>query len=507
MPRIRASASFTEDEREGHKGEFNFIGGKPLFGERFPSTIDRPNYGKPKNIKSAIINPADLGAGTYAILRDPYTFAMKVRFEESYRMDPVVRSAINRKCAFILGKKMDTTFDIVDTFTNPAEARTAVNLIASDQEYFNAKRTIDKIHRKVNFQQKLKGAVIQAKVYGRSALLVETDDNSNLPTNIKILNSKLLGQVRIDEYTWDLQQIQYNTNSRGLNDPYNFLDAADIIYFTNLDYHVSPYTIHYGLSDIEPIQHISECNRIMNEEDLKETNASMWAGFGLIKVPSTRNPAEVNAFLNEFQAGKWTAISQDILVEVHELQHDIRSLIEERNENEKLILRALNVPAAILGFEDVQNYATLQEVLAAWKESVLEEERTWVNSILETQWFDSLLMTILNIDNIDKLKAKMTVEFEDIALENLKDKVIAVLPLYEAGLIPANKVLEVLGFDDIIDQANAMQQVQHKAQTDLQNKMNEQSSGRQPVPVSYPSMSPLAVLKNVEKGQATPPPP
>jgi hypothetical protein len=151
----------------------------------------------------------------------------------------------------------------------------------------------------------------------------------------------------------------------------------------------------------------------------------------------------------------------------------------------------------------------LQEVLAAWKESVLEEERTWVNSILEPQWFDTLLAKILNIDNFDELKAKMMLEFEDIALENLKDKVIAVLPLYEAGLIPANKVLEVLGFDDVIDQVNTMQQIMHKGQADLQNKMEEQSAagqpiGNAPIPVQYPATSGQAVLKEVEKDQATP---
>lgn len=852
-------------EDEQNKGIYHF-GGIKQFGERYPTTVDRPNYGKPKNIKSGSINPADIGAGTYAILRDPYTWPMKVRFEESYRMDPVVRSAINRKVAFILGKKFDTTFDIIDSFMNAHEARSAINIIASDQEYFNAKRIVDKVMRRVNFQQKLKGAVIQSKVYGRSALLVEAtpeeDGGDGFPDNIKILNSKLLGQVRIDEYTWQLQQIQYNTNSRGLNDPYNFLDAADIIYFTNLDYHISPYTIHYGLSDIEPIAHISEVNRILNEEDLKETNVGMWAGYGLIKIPSFRNPAEVQAFLGQFQPGKWSAISQDIQVEVHELSGDIGHLINERNENEKLILRALNVPSMILGFEDVQNYAcvsydtetltengwkyyweikenekiatvnpdngeleyhipdgfylydfdgemvrfksenqdflvtpnhrmwlthnngkqwykkqaqeiehlkrvdfmasvawegvevdcvdiptieyskfcapcnrqtqvqcikmddwleflgyfiseggiltksyrrsdrpdlrnaqfshtitilqninnhkngglvcqkidsclerlpfrfhsyvdrdykhwqlqnkqlhaylksfgeggpsskyiprwifklgrrqlrilfdslmlgdghyrkngssivygttskqlasdvqelaiklgysasvwgphydkrtdyirkpmyhvnihtarrlatvydihrecykgkvycfnvknhlfvvrrngkvgithnTAQEVMLAWKESVIEEERSWVNQILEPQWFDTLLAKALNIEDITKLKVKMMLEFEDIAFENLKDKVLAVLPLYEAGLIPADKVLEFLGFDDVVDQLADLQTVKQQAAQQMGQVANEQAQSDKPVPVTYPSMSPKSLLTQVEK--------
>lgn len=511
-------------EDPDNKGYYRF-GGVKTFGERFPTGIEKPDFGKPKDldrkgrlnkayfldektglIKGANINPSDIGAGTYAILRDPYTWPMKVRFEESYRMDPVVRSAINRKVAFILGKKFDTTFDVIDSFMSPHEARTAINIIASDTEFFKAKRLIDRVMRRCNFTQKLKGTVIQSKVYGRSAMLVEAtpeaDGGDGFPDNIKILNSKLLGQVRIDEYTWQLQQIQYNTNSRGLNDPYNFLDAADIVYFTNLDYHISPYTIHYGLSDIEPIAHISEVNRILNEEDLKETNVGMWAGYGLIKIPSFRNPAEVQSFLQQFQPGKWSAISQDITVEVHELSGDIGHLINERNENEKLILRALNVPSMILGFEDVQNYATAQEVMLAWKESVIEEERAWINQILEPQWFDTLLAKALNIEDITKLKFKMMLEFEDIAFENLKDKVLAVLPLYEAGLIPADKVLEFLGFDDVVDQLSDLNDIKQKGQQDMQDQQNEaaNTNGDKPIPVNYPSMSPKSLLTQVEKG-------
>src|SRR5881398_2921172 len=101
MPRRRTSPVFYGEEDAN--GNRPFIG-KYLQAERSTTSIDRPDYGKPKNLRSAVVNPSDIGAGTYAILRDPYTWPMKIRFEESYRCDPVVRSAINREVAFILGK-------------------------------------------------------------------------------------------------------------------------------------------------------------------------------------------------------------------------------------------------------------------------------------------------------------------------------------------------------------------------------------------------------------------
>ena len=140
-----------------------------------------------------------------------------------------------------------------------------------------------------------------------------------------------------------------------------------------------------------------------------------------------------------------TAISQDIVAEVHELQKDLTSLLLERTENEKLILRCLNVPSMILGFEDVQNYSTAQEVMSAWKESVIEEERSWLNNIVELQWFDKLLMIILNIDDPAKLRVKMMLAFEDIAMDDMKSKVLAALPLYEAGLLPADRGTGISG--------------------------------------------------------------
>ncbi len=169
---------------------------------------------------------------------------------------------------------------------------------------------------------------------------------------------KLLGQVRIDENTYKIEAVLYNQNNRGVNTPQNYLNAERLIYFVNTDYHISPYTVKYGYSDIEPIAHISECNRIMNEEDFKEINFTMWAGFGLIKVPSARNMQDVQQFLSNFKGGKWSVISQDVQVEIHELKNDLTAMINERRENEQLILRALNVPSAILGFEDIQNFAT-----------------------------------------------------------------------------------------------------------------------------------------------------
>jgi len=465
-------------------------------------------------------------------------------------MDPVVRSAINRKVSFVLGREFKTVLDTVDTFPNKTEYRAALNAIMSDQEYKNARRVVDRLNRKVNFQLALKAAVIQSKVYGRSALLIDgplTDPETHEPIGIpktgldedlirlidvKILNGKLLGQVRINENTWQVQAVLYNTTQRGLNDPQNYIKADRMIYFTNLNYHISPQTIHYGYSDVEPIQHISETNRIMNEQDLKEINFTMWAGFGLIKVPGTRNVTDVEQFLANFKGGRWSVISQDVQVEVHQLTNDLKTLIQERRENEQLILRSLNVPAMILGFEDIQNYATAQQVLQAWKESVVEEERTHINLTIGAQWLNKAFASALNYEDPWELDARMKLAFEDVAFENLKDKALAYLPIYEAGLIPDEKLLEIFGLDDVIDQLAELKKQQAKQQAearkaaqemmDKQQQQQQQQQGQQPeqkqqqqqqqqqtgdVGIKYPPSGGKALLSQIQKQEGDQPPP
>lgn len=471
---------------------------------------------------SGIIQPQDIGAGAFQVLRDPYTSSMKIRFEEAWRMDPVVRSAINRKVAFILGKEMRTVLDTIETFPNKAEYRAALNKIMSNQEYKTARAVVDRLNRKVNFQYCLKAAVIQAKVYGRSALLIDGPivDADNKPIGIpktglsmdlipaidlKVLSGKLLGQVKINENTWALDKVLYNQSQKGVGDPVNYLNANRIIYFTNVDYHISPYTIKYGYSDIEPIAHISECNRIMNEEDFKEINFTQWSGFGLIKVPSARNMTDVQQFLSNFKGGKWSVISQEVTVEVHKLENDLAAMINERRENEQLILRALNVPSMILGFEDIQNYATAQQVLSAWKESVIDEERYHINQIVQPQWFDRCFASALGIEDVYELTVEMKLAFEDIAFENLKDKAITYLPIYEAGLIPDEKMLEIFGLDDVIDQLQALKQEKLKAQQEINQRMSEQMQKEQQQSqgegqsIKYPTSGGKGLLSNIQK--------
>ena len=428
----------------------------PVFGQRFP-TSHIIRYGR--------------ATSKISQLRDPYSNKMKDRFEDAYRADAIVRVAINRKVQFMLGKRGKTVLDVAKEYVDKDEEKKAREKVVNDEEYRKMKSWIDQINRKVKLHQKLKSAVIQCIVGGRSALFIEKDAK-DYPADLKVLNWQRLGQVKVDVDKWVFRGVQYTE----FQPPNDILLAEDILYFTNDDYHVSPNTMFYGLSAIEGLAHISESNRIMNEMDFKEMNRSLWAAFGILKF-QTRNDAEIQAFLRDFVPGIWTATNQNVEIEVHKIATELRSLLDERELNNKEILRGLEIPAPLMGYEQVTNRSTLQWILGAWKESVLEDNRTWVRDMLEPQWYDTLVKAYLKIESEEEwfdLDVKIKQEFEDITFETLEDKVSALLPLFVYANLPITKLYETLNMDDIVEEVKQREEEMLRRQTELQNEENEQ---------------------------------
>jgi hypothetical protein len=118
----------------------------------------------------------------------------------------------------------------------------------------------------------------------------------------------------------------------------------------------------------------------------------------------------------------------------------------------------------------------------------------------------------MDMDKYQDFSLRLKLAFEDVSLEALKDKVLAVLPLFQAGLLPAEKVLEILGFDDVLDQ---MQQIQGKMDAIKQQFLNNMDPSQRPAapatpdlknPIVLPTMSPKGLIPEVEQNQGINPP-
>lgn len=464
-------------------------------------------------------------------LRDPYDHLSKLRFENAYRSDPVVRRCVDVLAKFVVGRRTHyhittyreegedaamvahgykpppaSTGHLPSDLTPPSlpgipsppghanassSSRSPVRTAAdgvftsdnvgdgagnvmppstptggeedemahsggsagemgsrdydiSEQELREMHRLLADISKKVKFHERVKAALTQTYVYGRAALLMETDQQG-LPSELKLLNPKKLETVYVDPNTWKMMAVDYA--DRPKEEP---LLAEEMIYFANQDFHISPDTLYYGLSKVEPVVHTSETNQLLDEIDLKEGARSMWAGSGVIKFPPDTADELVEEFVENFYPGTWNATSQNVQLDVYNLRMDYISLVHAREQNDRRIIRGLGVPQFLVGFENISNRATAEEVMISWHESELDAERVWLRDVLEPQYFDYIIN--LRFPDLHRTHScRVVMDFDNISFETLREKSEAIIPLFDRGLATPEKVLETLRWQDQTD--------------------------------------------------------
>ena len=401
----------------------------------------------------------------YIVQKDPYMSTQKVQFEEALRADGIVSRSFERKADFVFGKGIKTVLDTEnDNFPDYKAKMQAVESIMSNAEYKKAKDVIDSLNRKVNFRFRARGAYILCKGFGRSALLkdlIDTDENSptkGLPTSLYPLNSRSLGNVYINRKTKYIEFIEYQADNSGTKENKVFYKPEELIYFANRDYNISPNTLGFGYSDIEPIKDISETNRIYDEEDLKEIAKALWSAYLILRFPDGSNSSEVQNFLNNFDPAKPLATTMEVIPQIIQVAHEMQNIIEGRNQNDRRILRAAGIPSYILGFEDITNRSVAQFVTNAYKETLIEQERIFVKDIIERDWLIPIWSQLVNMEQEEFKKAmpKITLEFEEYIFDTFEQRVAAYLPLFQEGIITNVELLKRIGEDELAAKTKEM---------------------------------------------------
>ena len=468
-----------------------------LFADRFP----KPSY---KNIlkneyKSAALTTLKaMGDQKVAMLSDPYDNYTKAQLEDSYRKDDVVRHGLELYCYLLFGKRTKTVVDVNKEFMNIDIQEKILEETFSEQEVDESRNWCEKINRQVRFHQNVFALTLQSKLGGRAALGVEVNQK-DIPVALKLLNWRKLGQVYADVDTWKFLAVDYADREK--EDP---LRAEEIIYLPHADYHVTPNALYYGLSAIEPILDVSQTNRIINQEDLKEGARIAWAQNGVVTFPPNTPISKIRRFMNEFRPG-WNGTTLNVTIRTEGITVDMAGLINLRTANSRYMASGLRLPGLVMGIEEqVPNRSVAEMIMHVWRESELNYSRTWLQDYLETQWFDSLLQIRFPDIDLNEMWIKAKLEFQDITFESLKDRTEALGPLVQNNWIPLEKALDVWDMPDVKDQVQALQRkaekerqqeleamkLQQKAQQDIAEdkakggggQFNEESSGKNEEP-------------------------
>lgn len=416
----------------------------------------RPSTMVPRT--AAVVNRAT-GTTSYPTINPPYNNASLNRFEDCFRSDKLIQNGIVKRTELVLGQHGRIVLDTTEEFDSEDDRTKALERVNNNTAYQDARKQIQKlmITPAIDFHNNLKAAVIQSKVYGRAAmeLVGGTGDAGQLPSAIHVLNSKKLAQVEVDPVSWKFLGVHYSDLPKGPSGQDDILPAEQLIYFANRDFHVSPGSLYYGLSELEGVIDGSDSKRIAKQEDIKEIMKSNWAPFIILKfINPNISVTQMQEVINGMAPGLPFATKQDIESEVVSLEGDLAKLTDAIDFLNRESLRELGVPSFLGGYEQIANYANSQQVLLSYREIELEADRTWIKDIIQPQWLNKLFYQLLGIEDYEENipEAKLTYEFEDVSFETTLDKINSSLLLFDRQLISGEKVLKIAGYDDEIEE-------------------------------------------------------
>lgn len=346
--------------------------------------------------------------------KSPYDVVDLIRFHEVIRDDGIASAALDFLIQFMLGDHFKTIIDINAEFDTEEEENAARDFFANSPRIKAFKRRIDRVNREVKFQIHMFSLLLQCFAFGRACGLVEKSDVDGLPIAIKVLPSMHLGQVYVHRKTWEVIGVEH------LDWPFpaSIIKAENMLYFCNRNHNISPSTFQYGYSLLERVVDLSELNRITNQRNLKEINFRLWAAFLLIKLPGSYNKDVMQKMADEISKGAGNSIftNQAATIEVHQLGHDMDKLLDQRDKNYREIIRQLQVPI-ILFDPDILNRATSQELMEAWTVSVLKIFRSWFKDIVQDQWINPIIKTLIESERQALREQQETVSTEKVPIE------------------------------------------------------------------------------------------
>lgn len=416
-----------------------------------------------------------LGNSEGGVLTDPYSQNDKRTFEDIMMTDGTALEALMLNVKFVLGKTLQTVTDARRYYATEELRKQAVESIISNQEYQNVLVQVKEIDRKVKLQERLMGAQLQKYAYGRAALGVVL--KNGLPTDLKPLTSKNLGNVYVDPKTWAFKGVEYHDNlvNEGVGKN-KFLKAEELLYFTNMDYNLKADSLYYGVSKLKPVIGLSTAKRIIIDEDLPETFKGLWAAKGLLPLPGVTSQSKMNSIVNGLDPAKITAVNAEVGQPIIFPSSDkIMELVNSIPELDKSIIRAIGVPLPLMsGYEDVTNRATMDVVIQAFMETRAEFERTVLQSQLDSQWYDTLIGALTG-KNPDELEYRICLEFQNLVFDTFKDKAEALKLVEEAGIpLTEEFKLEFLGWDNALEDMEQAREEQEEEEQRLMAERKEQ---------------------------------
>jgi len=336
-----------------------------------------------------------LGPNVSSAFKPTYSYEELIRFHEAWREDGIVAMCLELLAQSIFGDHFKTVIDVNKQYDSEEERKAALDSLTANPTLLRYKAALDKINKDCKATQAFKALFIQGACFGADAAIIQKDPTDNLPISIKILPGMSLGRRFVHKSTWELLGVEY----LDYQFPDSILPMEDIMYIAFRNYHMSPGTYHFGYSLVEKVIYLSETNRVINQRNLPETNFRLWSPMLLCSMPGSLNQSTMDKTREALKngAGNVILVNQSTRVEPVAINVSVQEMTNERLANNLEIIRQMQFPE-ILYNPDIMNRATAQELMEAWNIFTLQPYQVWIGDIIQEQWIDRILKTLIDND-------------------------------------------------------------------------------------------------------------
>lgn len=419
-----------------------------------------------------------------------YTDAELEYFEDAWATTPA-GLALDKRMEFVWLGGVKPVFELKEEDDKMSEEEKKNKL----KKYDEQRQALIDFDELMNFNQIGLDASTMAKVFGRSVILFENllDDKSiGLPKYLKLVHSRNLNKVNIEEESWDIKDVK-------IMNPGKVATPDEMIYITNKPNSPIRHSLWFGYSEMQRIAGAARAYRRIIEFDMPEIAQTMWAGSVMLlikKMGRSKANAQTDAtnILNSIKAGNYNAIEVDALDEIQleklDLDPKIQELVALSNFYRNEMIGNSQTPNALLGSEEEPNRATLIGKIRFFIEGPVKADREWLSDIISRQWYERNLKK-LGYDDILK-EVRVKAEFEPIIIEAWDDKVEAITKLKSIVPISDEQTLDLLGLEELKDEVAKNPQLENRSPIGTPVFNKEQMD-------QVINQKRLAVLSNLEK--------
>lgn len=330
------------------------------------------------------------------IINNPYDSEILERFEDCFVSDGVAQKTLLRKYSLINGHKYDFSLSLEYESNDKQIDKENLKRVNDFVIYKNALNEIKYRLTQSNFYDYDFKACILKSVFGRSVLekIHNTKDYGII--NFNLLYNQGLGDPIISESN-HLIGVEYEY-TKSKDESKKMLPIDKLMYYLNDDIPVSLGSSYFGLSEFESIIDASEGKKMILQTQSKEAIQTSYRGTGVFRTSEPLSDAKLTELAKKMNEHRGNTFVMDSTISggFENTASNPEKMMIFLNEYNLEIIRGLNAMQSLGGYENAQNFATLDKYSTIYLKSVIipkqnEHKRFIKKTLLDEMFTVSLL--------------------------------------------------------------------------------------------------------------------